>query len=198
MVEPSREVRNIDPIETADAPFRSLMARALSAKLLRSADDHFYAQVAAGNRSEIHRIDSAAFGDWLLPKRADKERGSSRSKALVRRVVTALEIEARRQTRHEPVFIRVGSDGIDAAANYYLDLADGSGRAVKICARGWRVTKRHPIHFRRPATSLALPAPGKMDQSSFSVLMPIYRIVIFDGPWCGWPRPSCRMVRIRS
>ena len=161
MVEPSREVRNIDPIETTDAPFRSLMARALTAKLLRSADEHYYARISTGNRGEIHRIDSAAFGDWLLLERTGKERRSSRSQALVRRVVATLEIEARRQTGHEPVFIRVGSDGVDAAANYYLDLGDSSGSAVKICAGGWRTTGRHAIHFRRPATSLALPAPRR-------------------------------------
>jgi hypothetical protein len=57
-------------------------------------------------------------------------------------------------------FIRVGADGADAGSNYFLDLADGTGRAVKIRAKGWSVVKRPGMRFRRPIGLLPLPVPN--------------------------------------
>src|SRR5271156_1917090 len=60
-----------------------------------------------------------------------------------------------------PVFIRVGADGATTGSTYFLDLADGTGRAVKIRARGWSVVSRPGLTFRRPAGLMPLPMPSR-------------------------------------
>jgi hypothetical protein len=53
--------------------------------------------------------------------------------------------------------VRVGElDG-----KLYLDLCDGSWRAVEIDATGWRVADRPAIRFRRSSDTRALPEPER-------------------------------------
>jgi hypothetical protein len=67
-------------------------------------------------------------------------------------------------------------DGVEAEAHIrvaqhdekiYLDLADGSWRAVEVSASGWQVIKRPPAKFQRPRGMLPLPEPeteGSLDE----------------------------------
>ena len=80
--------------------------------------------------------------------------------------------------RDAPVFIRVGADGAVAGSNYFLDLADGSGRAVKLCARGWTVVRRPGLVFRRPTGHLPLPLPSH--QGSIDLLRPYVNLTDRD------------------
>ena len=58
------------------------------------------------------------------------------------------------------MYVRVGRDPEDSEANFYLDLGDHAGNAVKISANGWAVIQEPNIHFKRPRGQLALPIPS--------------------------------------
>ncbi len=81
--------------------------------------------------------------------------------------------------RHDaPVFIRAGADGATSGSTYFLDLADGTGRAVKIRARGWTVVSRPGLSFRRPAGLMPLPAPSR--KGSIDSLRPFVNLTDRD------------------
>jgi hypothetical protein len=80
------------------------------AKLFRSADGRFCAQVPVGNRLEFYRLKSAAFRDWLIDGFLIDQPEPPSSWA-IRRVVGMLEARARFNTGIPEVFIRVGQDG---------------------------------------------------------------------------------------
>ena len=46
---------------------------------------------------------------------------------------------------------------IERAAEFFVDLGDDSGQAVRITAQEWSVIDRPPVAFRRPDGLLALP-----------------------------------------
>jgi hypothetical protein len=158
MTKPAGSDRNSKLDRGANHVLRFLMSCALSTRLFRSPDNRFYAGVATGDRHEICRLDSAVFRDWLIES-CLRVALKSPSDAMIRRVVSSIEIIARQKGGGEPVFLRVGGDGEAADSNYFLDLGDASGRAVKISADGWSVVDRPGVHFRRPTGSLPLPVP---------------------------------------
>ena len=63
------------------------------------------------------------------------------------------------------------SHGTLNGSAYFLDLGDGTGRAVKICAEGWELVDRPGIQFRRPEGMLPLPVPRAGGRSSCYVRM---------------------------
>jgi hypothetical protein len=156
MIDPTGKDQHVDSTGDSNFSFEFLMGLALTAKVFRSPDCRFYVQL--GGR-EFHRLNSAAFRDWLI-KDYRKIEPSNPSAAVIRRVIATLETNARNGHFHAPVFVRTGADRIDASSNYFLDLADGTRRAVKITARGWSVVNRHGIPFRRPRGLLPLTAPS--------------------------------------
>ena len=83
---------------------------ASSARLFRSADGRFCAQVPVGDRLEIYGLKSAAFRDWLIDGYLIDQPEPPSSWA-IRRVVGMLEARARFNTGIPEVFIRVGQDG---------------------------------------------------------------------------------------
>jgi hypothetical protein len=87
-----------------------LVRLASNAKLFRSADGRFCAQVPVGDRLEIYRLKSAAFRDWLIDGFLIDEPEPPSSWA-IRRVVGMLEARARFNIDIPEVFIRVGQDG---------------------------------------------------------------------------------------
>lgn len=58
----------------------------------------------------------------------------------------------------------------NARLDFFLDLGDASGRAVKIRADGWSVVDRSGIQFRRPEGILPLPMPSR--NGSIELLRP--------------------------
>jgi len=128
-----------------------------------------------GGRHEVFALRSAAFRDWLIDGFA-RERGEAPSDWAIRRALAQLEATARFEGGTPSIFIRVGHDGngnVNASCNgngnvnghcngsvFYLDLADSSGRAIKIGPEGWSVVANPPINFRRPDGHLPLPIPS--------------------------------------
>jgi hypothetical protein len=100
---------------------------ASSAKLFRSADGRFCAQVPVGDRLEIYGLKSAAFRDWLIDGFLI-DQPEPPSNWATRRVVGMLEARARFNTGIPEVFIRIGQDGDGGDSPYFLDLVDPSGR----------------------------------------------------------------------
>ncbi len=72
--------------------------------------------------------------------------------------LNVLEAKARFEGEMREVFVRVGSKG----EKLYLDLCDGTGRAVETDARGWRVVDP-PVAFLRSDQARPLPEPVKGD-----------------------------------
>ncbi len=139
----------------------ALLMAAEAAYPFRSPDGRCYVQVPVRERHEVLPLQSRAFRDWLL-YRCQIEYGQIPGRFDVNQVVGSLEDRARCDDQSEPVFVRVGRHSNEHAAgtwDYYLDLANPSGQAVKITTDGWSIVQRAPVHFRRPGRILPLPTP---------------------------------------
>jgi hypothetical protein len=139
---------------------RLLLRLASRARLFRSADGRFYAQVPVGERQEIYALKSAGFRDWLTDGYVLVDPDPP-TDAAVRRAAGVLEARARFNPRIPEIFVRIGRE-VDAPQHdepYFLDLGDLSGRAVELSASGWSVVDRPRTHFRRPPGLLPLPTP---------------------------------------
>jgi len=143
----------------AGSAVEALLRLASNARIFRSADGRFHAQVPVGDRHEIYGLKSTAFRDWLIDS-FHAGRGELPSARAVGRVLALLESRARVDGAMPAVYVRVGRDGEVGGAHCYLDLGDPSGQAVKIGAHDWSVVDRPPVHFRRPEGLLPLPKPS--------------------------------------
>jgi hypothetical protein len=142
---------------------------AASARLFRSADGRFGAQVPVGGHFEIYGLKSAGFRDWLIDGYLIDQPEPPSSWA-IRRVVGMLEARARFSGGIPEVFVRVGHGHDGGDSTCFLDLGDPSGRAVAIREPGWGVVDRPGIHFRRPEGLLPPPAPS--EHGSIDLLRP--------------------------
>ena len=166
----------------APSSVRVLTRLASSARLFRSADGHFCAQVRVGDRLEIYGLRSAGFRDWLIDGYMI-DQPEPPSNWAIRRVVGMLEAKARFTTGMPEVFVRVGQDGDGVDSAYFLDLGDSSGRAVAIRDQGWSVVDKPDVYFRRPEGLLPLPLPargGSIDllRSYVNLTEPDFRLMI--------------------
>ena len=137
-----------------------LLRLAAAAGLYRSADGGIHVQVPVAGRNETYGLKSAGFRDWLVDGYF-AERHEPASPAAIGRVVSVLEARARFDGATPSVFVRVARDGPANGSTYFLDLGDTTGRAVKICARGWELVDRPDVQFRRPEGMLPLPVPER-------------------------------------
>jgi hypothetical protein len=96
---------------------RALTQLASGARLFRSADGHYCAQVPVGDRLEIYGLRSDGFRDWLIDGFMTSQIEPPSSWA-IRRVVGMLEARARFTAGTPEVFVRVGQDGDGAGATY--------------------------------------------------------------------------------
>ena len=135
---------NITVIEqTGEKPERQSSVQVLtrlasSARLFRSADGRFCAQVPVGDRLEIYGLRSAGFRDWLIDGYMIGQPEPPSSWA-IRRVVGMLEAKARFTTGMPEVFVRVGQDGDGAAtrpisSTWAIPAAGPSRFAIKVGA----------------------------------------------------------------
>jgi hypothetical protein len=144
---------------------RVLSRIASSARLFRSADGRFCAQVPLGERRETFGLRSAGFRDWLIDGYF-AEQAEPPSSWAIRRVIGLLEAQARFTEGVPEVYVRVGQDtdgegnGHGGEPAYFVDLGDRTGRAVAIRGQAWSVVDRPSVHFRRPEGLLPLPVPA--------------------------------------
>jgi len=154
-----------------------LMQLAARARLFRSTDGRFFAQVPVGDRLEIYGLKSAGLRDWLIDGYV-VDQPEPPSEWAIRRVVGMLEARARFNAGIPEVFVRTGRDGDGERSAYFLDLGDPSGKAIEIRDRGWSVVDRPDIPFRRPAGLLPLPVPSR--DGSIDLLRPFVNLTESD------------------
>jgi hypothetical protein len=142
-------------------PVDSLMLLAQAAHAFRSPDGRFHVQVPLNERHDVLALRSRAFRNWLVDLYRTQH-GEVPSTFAIGQVLGALEARARFDDNTQPVFVRVGRDGQGpfGAVDYYLDLANTKGQAVKISPQGWSIVQRPPVRFRRSDGMLALPTPA--------------------------------------
>jgi hypothetical protein len=113
-----------------------------------------YADISVNDHQETWPIRSKRFRTWL--RRCYYEStGETASPAAIRSALDLLEARAQFDGPERAVYIRTAA----LAGRIYLDLADEHWRAVDIGPDGWRVVRRPPVRFRRPAGMLPLPVP---------------------------------------
>ena len=139
-----------------------LMNLTANAELLGSPDGNFFAKVAAGSRPEVYALESGAFRGWLIDGYSATCHEVPSDWA-IRRVLGASRPRRRSDGGTSSIFIRVGRDGTGHGdpPDFYLDLGDRSGQAVRIGPEGWSLVGDHCVHFQRPTGYLALPEPSR-------------------------------------
>jgi hypothetical protein len=150
-----------------------LLRVAGGARYFRSAEGRFHARVLSGEREDVLELRSSPFREWLIGEYLNEHRELPSQRSLAR-VLQALEAVARFEPDASAVFVRVGSDPHDPESAGYLDLADSSGRAVRLSAAGWSVVERSGVHFRRPHGMLPLPVPN--GDGSIDLLRPFVNL----------------------
>ena len=148
----------------------SMYARALRrARLLRAADGRSYAEVPVEGRFEIYGLKSTFFRDWLII-RCLAERGVAPSGKVVGRVLGLLESKSRCEGATRSLEVRVGRAGAPAGMEYYLDLANADGQAVKISAGvGRGRSAARAVSPPAGATATAGACAGRIDRAVTSV-----------------------------
>ncbi len=144
----------------AQSTIEALFELASRGRFFRSLDGRFHAQVPVEDRLEIHGLKTAAFRAWLIERHREVY-GEPPGLAPVRSVISALEARARFDRGLRSVHVRVGREGDSPSGDFYIDLGDESGRAVKVNAHGWIVIDKPKVKFWRPDGMLALPCPSR-------------------------------------
>ena len=131
-----------------------LIDLAQSAELFHAPDGTGFADLEINGHRETWPIRSKGFRRWLARRFYDATQGAPSSEALAS-VLNVIEAKAHFDAPEREVYVRVG--GLDG--RLYLDLGDGSWRAVEIDVSGWRVIDNPPVRFRRAAGMQPLPMP---------------------------------------
>ena len=153
-----RTLEGSDKSQASESVVEGLLRVAASARYFRSPDGRMHAQVPLSNRHEIFELRTRAFRNWLLASfRA--ERALVPSDCIVRRALWMIEAQVKFDESTPGIHVRVGPECEGQGESSYLDVGDSAGRAIRINAREWTVVDRSPVHFQRPAGSLALPIP---------------------------------------
>jgi hypothetical protein len=153
---------------------QALMELAEGVRLFRAADGRFHARVQAGGRHEVFGLRSSAFRDWLVDAYVSAFQKLPPLRT-VNRVLEAIVARARFAVETAPVEVRLGCDVSEQGSNYYLDLGDSSGQAIKIGAGGWSLVSQPGAHFRRPRGQLPLPVP--IHDGSIELLRPFVNVL---------------------
>ena len=131
-----------------------LIDLAQSAELFHAPDGTGFADLEINGHRETWPIRSKGFRRWLARRFYDATQGAPSSEALAS-VLNVIEAKAHFDAPEREVYVRVG--GLDG--RLYVDLGDGSWRAVEIDVSGWRVIDNPPVRFRRAAGMQPLPMP---------------------------------------
>jgi hypothetical protein len=130
-----------------------LLELARNLTLFHASDGQTYASGLISGHRETWLLPSKPFRMWFIRQFVKDQHKPPPAQAL-HDVLQVLEAQAL-DSAERPVFLRVASAGAEA----YLDLADAQRQVVVITPTGWRVVQDPPVHFIRPARSLALPGP---------------------------------------
>ncbi len=160
---------NADQERDAESVDDALLRVASIAAFFRSADGRFHARVPVENRHETYGLKSEEFRDWLI-ERYRGERTDLPPANAIARVLSALAARARFDDGTPVVQVRVGRVGDGSGPEFYIDLGNSSGQAIKLNARQWSVVDRPPVHFWRPEGLLPLPIPVR--DGSIELLRP--------------------------
>jgi hypothetical protein len=118
----------------------------------------FVAAHATGEHRETHRLRSKSFNLWLRLLFYAERNGAPSSEAMASAVKT-LMAKAHFDGDRRNVYLRTAPlDG-----KIYLDMCDPLWRAIEIDANGFRIVDDSPVHFRREAGMLPLPAPSTIN-----------------------------------
>jgi hypothetical protein len=163
-------VRHSDKKPTQATPRRApkepraidgLLQIAANARVFRVPDGRSFAQVTAEDRQELYSLGSAEFRNWLVGCYLASSSGKPPSRWSLRGVIETLEAKARIDTGARSVSIRVARAVSDQGSTIYIDLGDGTGRAVAINASGWSIVERPSAAFQRTDGMLPMPEPGR-------------------------------------
>ena len=147
----------------SSAPQRDRLVKlAASAELWHTSGGDTFASMPVGDHFENWPLRSRGFRRWLVNQYRVECHSVPSAKSL-EEATRGLDATAAIDGAEIEAHIRVAQhDG-----KIYLDLADGSWRAVEVSAAGWRVIERAPAKFQRPRGMLALPEPrreGSLDE----------------------------------
>jgi hypothetical protein len=118
----------------------------------------FVAAPDTGAHRETHRIRSKGFNMWLRSLFYAERDAAPSSEAMASAVKTMMA-KAHFDGDRRDVYLRTAPlEGM-----IYLDMCDPLWRAIEIDVDGFRIVDDPPLHFRREAGMLALPAPSKID-----------------------------------
>ena len=127
-------------------------------------DADCYATVPVSQHHQVWPIDSRGFKRWASYQYRCRY-GKVVGETAMQNAVSALSGKALFDGLEHDIFVRRGF----VENRLYLDLADGTGRAIEIDADGWRVVDPIAcgVHFLRRSGMLPLPMPvlgGKVDE----------------------------------
>jgi len=145
----------------AESADDTLLRVASTACYFRSTDGRFHARVPVQEGDETYGLLSPEFRDWMIEGYRGERRDLPPAQA-ISRVVRAIAARARFDGDTPAVHVRVACDrggGDGECPDFYVDLGNRSGQAVRINDREWLVLDRPPVHFRRPVGQLPLPVP---------------------------------------
>ncbi len=116
-----------------------------------------FVQVSVAGRREIMILSGRSFREWLEAEYY-WQKGLIPRPGAIREAVAALKVWAQAEGNCPPVYLRVAPDG---AGGLWLDLTDGTARAVHVTPEGWEVFPEAPVAFYRPPHQRALPLPTR-------------------------------------
>ena len=155
----------------------SLLGLASFAQFFCATDGRLHARVPVQGRYDVVGLESTAFRDWLVDRCLNEYQKPPRQ-SVVRQAIEALGAHAHFEVDRPSVHIRVGPGLSDDKSSSYLDLGDSSGKAVRICARGWAIVDRPNAHFKRPHGLLPLAVPSH--DGSIELLRPFVNLEAAD------------------
>lgn len=143
------------------------------AELFTGDDGQGYARVKKSDHTEVLRLSSGGFADWLtqIYYAETKSIPGNQAKADARGLFSYMASQ-----RTEPIFVRTGHH----QGRLYLDLGTPAWDAIEIDAAGWRVVAKPPVNFVRTKAMLPLPRPERWEDTT--ILRPFLNIDDEDWP----------------
>jgi hypothetical protein len=132
----------------------------------------------AGTRDGIHvfRIKDEATLQWLSRLHYEAT-GNTPSDDTLRTAHKQLRAEATFNAPTRPTYVRVAPEGAEAdPIAIWVDLADGTGRAVRITAQGWDVVPSPSVALWRPKVMQALPEPVRGHDDALQDLFAMFHM----------------------